>query len=217
MRAPKASVPGRPLTCGVAAAGPSPVPFRPDLFWIAADAGLTKLTEAGLKPDLVIGDFDSLGFVPDGPVLRFPKRKDDTDTMLAVKEALRRGFRRICLYGAAGGRLDHTVANLQTLLYADREGAECYLCGETETATVLSNGSARFAARAAGRFSAFAVNGPAEGVTLTGLSYEAAKIALSPTFPLGVSNEFVGKEAVITVTNGTLLLIWDGSPEDRIG
>ena len=107
-------------------------PGRP-AFVIAADQGLRYLEEAGITPDLIVGDFDSLGIVPQGAnVVRHPVEKDDTDMMLAVKTGLARGYRTFVLYGGLGGRLDHTYANFQTLTYLARHGAvsvqSCRIC-----------------------------------------------------------------------------------------
>lgn len=83
---------------------------------IAADGGYAYLQ--GQKPDLVVGDFDSLGYVPEGEqIIRHPVQKDDTDMLLAVREGLKRGYRKFVLYGGIGGRLDHTIANLQVLAF----------------------------------------------------------------------------------------------------
>ncbi len=201
--------------CCIAAAGPSPLWIRPGAFVIAADAGLEKLLAAGIRPDLILGDFDSLGGRPtEGEILSFPVRKDDTDTMLAVKEALRRGFDVLYLSGASGGRLDHTVANLQTLLYAAKQGVEAYLCAGSETATVRCGGRVRFRPECRGRLSVFALGEAVSGVTLKGLLYETETVTLTNAFPLGVSNEFTGRVASVSAEHGPLLLIWDGTPDD---
>ena len=98
---------------------------------IAADAGYENLRQAGIRPDLVVGDFDSLGYVPKGQEsVVYPARKDDTDTMLAVRIGLNRGYRRFLLYGALGGRMDHTLANLQCLSFIVDHGGEGYLLGD---------------------------------------------------------------------------------------
>ena len=96
---------------------------------LAADAGYEVCRREGIVPDLVLGDFDSMEQPKDAEnVLRVPVEKDDTDTMLAVKTALENGCDTIYLYGGTGGkRLDHTLANLQTLLFIRRRGARGYL------------------------------------------------------------------------------------------
>ena len=75
-----------------------------------------------------VGDFDSLGQVPEGEnIVRHPVMKDDTDMMLAVKLGLERGYTRFHIYGGMGGRTDHTIANIQTLAYIAGRGASAFL------------------------------------------------------------------------------------------
>ena len=106
-------------TCFLFGAGPFfglPVPPQPGDLILAADGGYRHCQAAGLRPDLLLGDLDSLETPPQAlPVQTFPAEKDDTDTMLAVKYALAQGCTTVHLYGCTGGRLDHTLANLQTL------------------------------------------------------------------------------------------------------
>lgn len=93
---------------------------------LAADGGYRALYRLGTTPDLLLGDFDSLGdapLPPDLPVLRFPARKDDTDTGLALRHGLMLGFRDFALYGCAGGRTDHLLANFQSMARVSRLGA----------------------------------------------------------------------------------------------
>ena len=184
------------------------LPKEEDLV-IAADGGLRHCREAGIRPDLVLGDFDSLGEIPQGAaVMRLPVEKDDTDTLAAIREGLRRGYTQFCIYGGTGGRRpDHTLANLQSLLFLAKRGGRGWLYDEYAVCTVLRNGTLRL--RGEGDLSVFAMDGPARGVTLRGLKYELSEHTLTPDFPLGVSNSFCGKTAEITVRDGTLL-IWHG-------
>ena len=111
-------------------------------FVIAADGGYAALQALGVTADLVVGDFDSLGYVPQAEeVVQHPVMKDDTDMMLAVKLGLDRGYRNFVLTGSVGGRLDHTLANLQTLMYLAQQGARGMLYGEGTVITVLKDGS----------------------------------------------------------------------------
>jgi len=160
-------------------------------------------------PDLVLGDFDSLGTAPDGmTVVRLPVEKDDTDTLAAIREGLHRGCTRFRIYGGTGGkRPDHTLANLQSLLFLAKKGARGWLYDETSVYTVLRNGTLRLCG--SGDLSVFAMDGPACGVTLRGLKYGLEHAELTPDFPLGVSNAFWEETAEITVRDGTLL-IWHG-------
>lgn len=183
---------------------------------IAADGGLKHTEKLGLTPDVILGDFDSLGFMPEGAEV-FPVEKDDTDAMLAVRCGLDRGCRRFVLYGGLDGdRLDHTLANFQTLQYLADRGADGYLVGEKYLVTVVKNGSLSFPAEAKGVLSVFCLGADAAGVTLSGLKYPLEDATLSSGFPLGVSNHFIGQKSSISVKNGSLLLLWDrenGFPE----
>lgn len=184
-------------------------PLDKDDYLLAADGGLTHFEKLDRSPDGILGDFDSLGYVPQGAVV-FPVEKDDTDAMLAVRQGLQMGYREFLLYGSLDGpRLDHTVANFQTLQFLADRGATGYLIGNTHIVTVVKNGSIRFPETAAGIISAFCMGADAEGVTIEGLQYTAENALLSAGFPLGVSNHFVGQPAKISVEKGSLLVIWE--------
>ena len=183
---------------------------------IAADGGLKHTQGLGIRPDVILGDFDSLGFVPEGAEV-FPVEKDDTAAMLSVRRGLDRGYRRFVIYGGLDGeRLDHTLANFQTLQYlADRDAAG-YLVGKRYLATVVKNGKLSFPAGAEGILSVFCLGPDAKEVTLAGLQYPLENGVLTSGFPLGVSNHFVGEKAEISVKNGSLFVLWDrnnGFPE----
>ena len=176
---------------------------------IAADGGLRHTRKLGITPDTVLGDFDSLGFTPEGANV-FPVEKDDTDAMLAVRRGLQLGYREFLLYGSLDGpRLDHTVANFQTLQYLADHGAVGYLIGNTTMVTVVKDGSISFPAGATGTVSVFCMGADAQGVTLEGLYYPLQNGTLTPGFPLGVSNHFTGANAKISVETGSLLVLWD--------
>lgn len=184
-------------------------PLQPDDFIIAADGGLTHTQKLGIAPNGILGDFDSLGYTPEGSTV-FPVEKDDTDAMLAVRKGLELGYREFYLYGSLDGpRLDHTVANFQTLQFLCDHGAFGYLIGRDYIVTALNDGSVRFPASCTGIFSVFCMGKDAEGVTIHGGKYDAEDVTLSAGFPLGVSNHFEGKEVTISVKNGSLLILWD--------
>ncbi len=186
-----------------------PHPGAGDLL-IAADGGYAALSAAGIVPHLVVGDFDSLGSVPEHPnVHRLPCEKDDTDIGYAIKVGLERGYTRFLLLGGVGGRLDHTVANLQLLNYLSDHGAFGILVGGGYAAAVIRDNSFSFPASCTGYCSVFCLEGTARGVTLEGLKYSITNGQLSATFPLGVSNEFLGIPARVSVQKGTLLLVWE--------
>ena len=176
---------------------------------IAADGGLLHTQRLGITPDVILGDFDSLGFVPEGANV-FPVEKDDTDAMLAVRRGLAMGCREFLLYGSLDGkRLDHTVANFQTLQFLADHGAVGYLIGADHMVTVLKNGTLSFPPDADGILSVFCLGADATGVNIEGLQYILKDGTLSAGFPLGVSNHFIGTSARISVKQGSLLLIWD--------
>lgn len=180
-----------------------------DGFLIAADGGYDRLKQWGISPHLAVGDFDSLGRVPEGvEVVQHPVMKDDTDMMLAVQEGLKRGCTRFLLYGGLGGRLDHTLANLHILACLAERGCPAFLLGEDTAVTAVHSGTLTFAPEYAGTLSLFAWGGAAKGVTLTGLLYPLENATLTPDRPLGVSNEFLGRTARVSVADGTLIVFW---------
>lgn len=200
---------GRCVIFGAAAFDSLILPIDKDDLVIAADGGVNHLSNAGITPDVILGDFDSLGYIPEGAQV-FPVEKDDTDVMLAVRHGLQAGFREFLIYGGMDGkRLDHTVANFQTLAFLRAHDARGYLVGREQLATVISGETAVFSADAFGILSAFCLGKDASGVTIRGLQYSMENGTLAADFPLGVSNHFTGKAAEITVENGQLLLIWD--------
>lgn len=184
-------------------------PVASDDFIIAADGGFVHTQKLGITPDIILGDFDSLGYTPDRANV-FPVEKDDTDAMLAVRRGLQLGYRKFVLYGSLDGpRLDHTVANFQTLQFLADRDAVGYLVGSGQLVTVVKNGSLSFPAGMEGTLSVFCMGKDAEGVTLEGLYYPLENGTLTAGFPLGVSNHFTGAAAAITVRNGSLLVVWD--------
>lgn len=223
-------------TCYIVGAGDfTPRGFAPvpgDLV-LAADGGYRALYSLGYTPDLLLGDFDSLGDLPlppDLPVLRFPARKDDTDTGLALRHGLDRGYRDFALYGCAGGRVDHLLANLQSMARISRLGAAIRLAAPEYDAWALTGPAPSTPAPDASGPAPHAPDGPAatltlpdrpggtlvsvfchgdraEGVTLTGLSYPLDGADLTGDFPLGVSNRRLeGQPATVSVRRGTLLI-----------
>lgn len=176
---------------------------------IAADGGLRHTEQLGITPDVILGDFDSLGYTPKGANV-FPVEKDDTDAMLAARRGLDMGYGEFLFYGSMDGpRLDHTIANFQTLQFLADHGAMGYLIGTDYMATVVKNGGIRFPTGREGTISVFCLGPDAHGVTLKGLYYPLEKAVLTAGFPLGVSNHFTEDSAEITVKDGSLLILWD--------
>ena len=188
---------------------------RPGDLQIAADAGLLLCQKQGLHPDLIMGDFDSMTLegTPEG-CIRVPVEKDDTDTMLAIREGLKQGCREFYLYGGTGGtRLDHTLANLQGLAFLCRHGARGYLYDRDFVYTVIENDTLTLSRQVDwGLVSLFSMDSQVEHVTLKGLQYPLKDGTLTSGFPLGVSNHFMADTAQITVGNGLLLAGWQLPP-----
>lgn len=199
-------------TCWIFGAGEcAALPLRPGAgdFVIAADGGLRACRGLGIEPDLAAGDFDSLGFVPEGlPVMRVPVAKDDTDMQLCARLALERGYGKLYLCGGTGGRLDHTLANLQTLIWAARHGAAAYLLDGDFVYTALTGGELEISGPEDGIFSVFCFGAPAEGVCERGSLYTLDNARLDCGFPLGVSNHFLDGPARVSVERGELIVGW---------
>lgn len=177
---------------------------------IAADGGLRYLQQQDLQPQIIIGDFDSLGTAPQGEaVIVLPKEKDVTDTWAAMEEGIRLGYGHFVLYGCTGGRFEHTLANVQTAANAAQRGMTCRIMDRTQIIEALCCGTRTFSADHTGYLSVFSHTDRCSGVTLRGLKYQLENAELTNGFPLGVSNEFIGKESTVTVGSGTVILIYD--------
>ena len=187
-----------------------PYPVQGD-YVIAADRGFDSLVAYGVRPDLAVGDFDSLGHRPNHPnVIQLPAEKDDTDMVFALRKGLELGYRRFVLLGGVGGRLEHTLGNLQLLDWLACQGGQGFLAGEKTAATCIRDGmSVTFPPSMTGYLSVLCNSGRAEGVDLTGLKYPLNGYTLTGSLPLGVSNQFLGQEASVSVKQGSLLLIWE--------
>lgn len=176
---------------------------------IAADGGAFSLLQQDIRPHVLVGDMDSLAHRPRGVAsLRFPVSKDDTDLALALKLAQARGYTRLKIYGALGGRMDHSLANLQLLAACAQAGLRTMLVDKQLTAFSLHNGSLLLPPVAPGIIvSVFSWGDVALGVSLSGLAYPLVNASLSCTLPLGVSNRGLGRPVKISVQQGTLLIL----------
>lgn len=183
-------------------------PLQADDFMIACDSGYAGALRCGWNPQMAVGDFDSYcGEVsPDVQKISVPPEKDDTDAFLGAKLALERGIRDFLIVGALGGRLDHTIANLQMLSWLKGRGAKAQIYSEKNRVWVLQEETFFLPKMEGWYLSVFAWGGPCQ-VTLKGVAYPLADYRMVPTFPIGVSNEFIEETAQIQVTNGTLLVV----------
>lgn len=210
--------------------------FRNDDYYIYCDAGLKHQARLGVWPNLIIGDFDSYSKAemeqkyqeiknahedslnqkqkqaqaaarkpPELIVL--PCEKDDTDTVFAVKEAMRRNFAEFLLVGVIGQRLDHTLANVSILYMLDEAGKQGRILDDYSEMQLVSGSPVRIDDTCA-YFSLLNVSGQAEGVTITHAKYPLQDAAIHCEYQYGVSNEVLpGETAEVTVARGKLLLI----------
>lgn len=186
-------------------------------YVIAADGGLNYLEQSCIKADLLIGDFDTLQYKPDHPnVIALSEEKDDTDTLAAMREGINMGYAVFHIYCGMGGRVEHTIANVQLLAYLSQSGRKGFLFGQDTIITAITNGSLTFSKHAKGHVSVFSFSEKSTGVYLKGLKYELHNATLTSTFPIGVSNEFIGKESVVTVENGTMLVVFPRESKEDI-
>ena len=180
------------------------LPIGQDDIVIAADGGLVHTQALGIAPDVILGDFDSLGYTPQGANV-FPVEKDDTDMLAAIKHGLELGYKDFRIYAGTGGRFDHTLANIQCLLYLKNRGAVGYLVDGTGMILVLQNEVIHLNKNLEGYLSLFALGKNAKGVTIQGMKYPLENYTLTNDFPIGISNEFIGDEAMISVEEGELV------------
>ena len=195
------------------------IPYNPETDCvIAVDGGLMYCSVLEIEPDFIIGDFDSVDHeyreavetirrtAPE-KVLMLPVEKDDTDMLAAGKHGLNLGYRSFRLYGANGGRLEHTIANIQLLKYLKEQEAVGYIMDGSGMILLAVNETISFRDTMEGYINVFSVNEKAHGVTIRGLKYELEHVTLTNAIPLGISNEFIGVQSEISVEDGVLLII----------
>lgn len=178
---------------------------------ICADAGYRAAKACGITPDVTIGDFDSLGYVPEeGEVLRLPVYKDDTDMVVCLREGRARGYREFLVAGCLGGRFDHTLSCLQCAADCALRGERVWLCDPWNRVTVLAPGQYSIPALPGRKLSLLAYSQEARGVTLKGTMWTLDDAVLTNSYPLGCSNEWVSDEAQLTFTEGLLVVTLSG-------
>lgn len=185
---------------------------KEDDYLIACDGGLVHLFNHGITPDMIVGDFDSCDYkirehFKNINTIELPVEKDYTDMHTAILHGLNLGFSNFNLFGATGGRIDHTIANIQILSSLSSNNSNGVLYGKDFIMHTISNSSISFDDIHKGTFSVFSLSDTSYGVSESGAKYSIENITLTNTFPLGVSNEFIGKKCTISVENGTLLII----------
>lgn len=177
-------------------------------YVIAADAGYEYCRKNNIIPDLVLGDFDSLGVAPKHPnVMQLPVEKDDTDTVFAVKTMVQRGYDDFLLIGVIGARLDHTLGNVSILLYLDSLGKKAEIVDDYSEMQIVSKDEVSIEDKYP-FFSLLNITGCARGITIRDAKYPLDGAEITCEYQYGVSNEVLpGKTAKISVRDGKLLLI----------
>lgn len=178
---------------------------------IVADGGYKYLNELNQLCDILVGDFDSINKIPSGVnVKKLNVEKDETDTFVCVEEGLKKGCNKFYIYCGTGGRVDHTIANVQTLIYLAKKNIYAYLFtnnGQVITA-IPENKALTFSEKAKGTISFFATEKEVCGVNINGLKYGLKNGTLSNSFPLAISNSFIGKNSSVYAEKGVLLAVF---------
>ena len=179
-----------------------------DDYVVFCDSGLKHLDGLQVKPGLIVGDFDSHENPHlDVETIVLPCEKDDTDTVFAVKEAIKRGFDDFLLVGVVGARLDHTLANVSLLLYLDSLGKKGQIIDDYSEMEIVSDAPVSIPERYP-FFSLLNITGCAKGITVTGAKYPLQDAEITCEYQYGVSNEVLaGETATVSVKEGKLLLI----------
>jgi len=187
-------------------------------FVIAVDGGYLYSKILETAPDLIIGDFDSVSDAEKEElsvmkqtdkdrIVELNPCKDDTDTLAALRIGLKKGYRNFHIYGAMGGRLEHTIANIQCLHFLKNHGAKGYIMDEACMLTLIQNETVVFNKDMEGFLSLFSLDEKATGVTIKNMKYPLEQAEITNDFPIGISNEFIGEAGEVTVEKGTLLAV----------
>lgn len=187
-------------------------------YCIAVDKGYEHALQMGVKPDVLLGDFDSMSrtykesantVMEAEEIITFPKEKDDTDTLLAVKHAIEEECDSITIICALGGRLDHTIANIQCMKYASTQGVKCEIISNNEWMRTLTqeDGRVNIPKREGYSLSVFALSDICTGISIEGAKYCVEDIELRNDFPLGHGNDWIMDEGVVSVGSGVLLIV----------
>lgn len=188
-------------------------PLKDDIgydYVIACDLGYEHALKMGIKPDIMVSDFDSLDrskFPADEiALLEFPVRKDDSDTMLAIKHALKEGYGHIVISCALGGRLDHTIANIQSMAYVAERGGVCEIISDKEYLRTFTGGELSLEKREGFSLSLFSITDRCTGVSISGSAYDCENVTLTNSFPLGISNYWKEERVTIRMSKGIMLI-----------
>ena len=187
--------------------------LRKDDYFIFCDGGLSHAESLGIKPNLIVGDFDSCDsdvlskYEEQCEIIKLPREKDDTDTLYAVKLAVERGYNDFLLLGAMGGRFDHALGNISILLYLEGLGKKAVLIDDYSVMQIAGRKPLLIKDNCS-YFSVLTVAGDVSGVTIKNAKYPLENASLSADFQLGISNEVLpGKVAEVSVEHGRVLVV----------
>lgn len=180
-----------------------------DDFIVCADSGYSFAKKAGLTPNLIIGDFDSLKeeLPQNTEVVKLNTHKDDTDTEHCVMECIRRGYKDFLLLGSIGGRTDHTFANIATLAFLSEYNYNGIARNNGEEIRILKEGSYEMNNKKGLIFSVFPYGCESVNVTYKGAEYMLNNKTLTYNVSRGISNVFIDDEAEITINRGRAILL----------
>lgn len=178
-----------------------------DDFVICADGGYVYAQNSGIIPNLIVGDFDSSA-VPNTDIetIILPREKDDTDTMYAVGQGIKRGYKDFVFLGAVGGREDHTFANYSILLYLKRHDCSGEILTPKSATFLLENEQLTIKNQCDKIFSIFPFACKSCGVSLRGFHYPLSSYTLKAEYPLGISNVIESDKAVVSISGGAALV-----------
>ncbi len=182
--------------------------LKADDFFIFCDGGLKHMDALGVKPNLIIGDFDSTSNPHmDVETITLPCEKDDTDTFYAVKEAVKRGFEEFLLAGVVGNRFDHTMGNISILLYLDSLGKKGTIIDDYSMMEIVSDKPV-YVDDVYSYLSLLNMTGCAKGIKIEGAKYPLEDGEITCDYQYGISNEVLpGQKACVSVREGRLLLV----------
>ena len=200
-------------TCLIISGGDfSPIPDNIHYdYVIACDHGYDHARTLKIKPDLVVGDFDScdtqVSDLGDIPVREFPSHKDDSDTMLAIRYALSAGYKHVIICCALGGRLDHTLANIQSMAFVASHGGECELVSTSEYLRTFTGGVLHLPRKDGYSLSVYSLSDKCTNVSIYGSAYDIREATITNTLPLGLSNYWKNESVTLTMSDGILLIV----------
>ncbi len=176
---------------------------------ICADSGYKNAIEMGVKVDILLGDFDSLGEIPneDCEIMQVPSEKNETDTQLAVNAAIERGADEMIIVGSTSGRVDHTLSLLAILEHLYEKKVPCYIVnGQNRIRYVRDSGTILVRSQYK-YFSVVTLDKVAKKVSIDGAKYPLSNANIERGVQFAVSNEIVKNAALINVKKGSLYVI----------